>query len=65
MRKTTNYPELEKTILELEQKLNEIDLILADPKTYEDHEKALEISKKRDDVEEKLNELYDKWMDLS
>ncbi|HOK63296.1 MAG TPA: ABC-F family ATP-binding cassette domain-containing protein [Soehngenia sp.] len=56
---------LEKTILELEQKLNEIDLILADPKTYEDHEKALEISKKRDDVEEKLNELYDKWMDLS
>lgn len=56
---------LEKSILELEQKLNEIDLILADPKTYEDHEKALEISKKRDDVEEKLNELYDKWMDLS
>lgn len=56
---------LEKSILELEQTLNDIDSILADPKTYEDHERALGISKKRDDVEKKLNELYDKWVDLS
>jgi ATP-binding cassette subfamily F protein 3 len=56
---------LEKAILELEQKLNDLDLILADPKTYEDHEKALEISKKRDEITGKLNDMYDEWIEMS
>ncbi len=56
---------LEKEILKLEQKLNDLDMILADPKTYENHEKALDISKKRDDIAEKLNDMYDEWIEMS
>lgn len=56
---------LEREISELEQKLNEIDMILADPNTYDDHEKALSLSNKRETIEKNLNELYDKWIELS
>ena len=42
-----------------------MDQTLADPATYDDHRKALELSQKRDDTQEKLDALYDQWFGLS
>ena len=49
----------------MEEEIHSIDEALADPKTYEDHTVALELSEKRDALQETLDALYDKWFELS
>lgn len=56
---------LEREIHELEEEIQRVDEMLADPKTYEDHTVALELSEKRDALQENLDALYDKWFELS
>lgn len=56
---------LEGELHALEEEIHSIDEALADPKTYEDHTVALELSEKRDTLQETLDALYDKWFELS
>lgn len=56
---------LEGEIHELEEEIQEVDEMLADPTTYEDHTVALELSEKRDALQENLDALYEKWFELS
>ena len=56
---------LEGEIHELEEEIQEVDEMLADPKTYEDHTVALELSEKRDALQENLDALYERWFELS
>ena len=56
---------LEGELHALEEEIHSIDEALADPKTYEDHTVALELSEKRDALQETLDGLYDKWFELS
>lgn len=56
---------LEGELHALEEEIHSIDEALADPKTYEDHTVALELSEKRDALQETLDALYDKWFELS
>lgn len=57
--------EIEAEIHALEAEIEAMDQTLADPATYDDHRKALELSQKRDDTQEKLDALYDQWFGLS
>ncbi|WFA08719.1 ABC-F family ATP-binding cassette domain-containing protein [Tissierella sp. Yu-01] len=57
--------EMEEEINYLEISIEEIDNMLCDPKFYENHEKVVELSMKREEYENKLNELYDKWIGLT
>lgn len=56
---------LEGELHALEEEIHSVDEALADPKTYEDHTVALELSEKRDTLQETLDALYDKWFELS
>lgn len=56
---------LEKLIAEYEMQLNNIDETLSDPNIYDDHEKVIEISGKRDDIQDNLDKAYDTWMNLT
>lgn len=56
---------LEGEIHELEEEIHKVDEMLADPKTYEDHTVALELSEKRDALQENLDALYERWFELS
>lgn len=51
-------------IQKLEQELSTIDKQLADNETYSDFNLAKELSSNREKVENKLNTLYDKWIEL-
>lgn len=51
-------------IQKLEQELSTIDKQLADNETYSDFNLAKELSNNREKVENKLNTLYDKWIEL-
>ncbi|MET3617095.1 ATP-binding cassette subfamily F protein 3 [Peptoniphilus olsenii] len=55
---------LMKEIQKLEQELSTIDKQLADNETYSDFNLAKELSSNREKVENKLNTLYDKWIEL-
>lgn len=57
--------ETEAEIHALEAEIEAMDETLADPATYEDHRAALELSQKRDAIQEKLDALYDEWFALS
>ena len=56
---------LEGELHALEEEIHSVDEVLADPKIYEDHTVALELSEKRDALQETLDGLYDKWFELS
>ena len=57
--------ETEAAIHALEAEIEALDETLADPATYDDHRRALELSQKRDATQEKLDALYDEWFALS
>ena len=57
--------ELEGKIAESEKKLKNIDNELCKPEIYEDHEKIVELSRIREDIENNLNRLYEDWMKLT
>lgn len=54
--------EVENQIHLLEEELERIDLVLAKPETYENHEEVLDYSQSREEIQEKLQILYEKWM---
>lgn len=53
---------LEEEINSLEQEIQKLDTLLCDPNLYDDHEKILEISEDREDLQSKLDKLYEKWI---
>ena len=55
---------LEDEIHSLEEELKKIDEELLDPALYDDYERVEEISKKRTEVQEKLDTLMEEWMDF-
>ena len=57
--------ELEKEISECENSIKEIDNLLCAPDIYNDHEKAVDLTREREVLEEKLNALYDNWIELT
>ena len=57
--------ELEGKIAESEKELKNIDNELCKPEIYEDHEKIVELSRIREDIENNLNRLYEDWMKLT
>ena len=63
--KKKDIKKLEEEISHKEQALNEIDNLLADPKSYENHDKIVELSKNREEIESSLEKLYEKWINLT
>lgn len=55
---------LEDEIHSLEEELKKIDEELLDPDLYDDYERVDEISRKRTEVQEKLDALMEDWMDF-
>jgi ATP-binding cassette subfamily F protein 3 len=56
---------IEKEITLLEKKEKELESFLADPETYQDSQKALELNKEFESVKSKLSENLNKWGNLS
>ena len=63
--KKIDIKKLEEKITEKEQTLNEIDILLSNPDTYDNHEKIVELSRKREEVQSSLDILYEKWILLT
>lgn len=55
---------LEEEITQTEKSIEEIDSLLYDPDIYEDHEKIVELSQKRQELQDELDNLYEKWISL-
>lgn len=55
----------EEEIDRLETEKTDIDTALADPENSSDHEKLLSLSRRRDEIEERLLELMDLWAELA
>lgn len=53
---------IENEISEKELRLNEIDELLSDPKTYEDSDLIKELMKERQDIEISIEALYEEWI---
>lgn len=56
---------LEGKIAEEEANLEELDNLLCDPSIYETPEKIVELTKKREKIQLKLDELYNEWISLT
>lgn len=56
---------LEEMISELEEEIESIDQTMANPQVAKDYEKILELSTYRDEISNRLEELYDDWMELN
>ena len=56
--------ELEARIASLEAEIDEIDNKLSHQDTYQDHNMVLKLSKKREELKESLDEIYEKWMEM-
>lgn len=56
---------VEKEIKEKEDRLNELDELLADPAISTNSAKLNEISKEQNEISERLDELMDQWEILS
>ena len=61
--KRKNLLAIEEEIDRLENQLGEIDRKLSDNNVYDDHEKVVELSQKRQDISLKLENLYSQWME--
>ncbi len=55
--------QLEEKIHELEQELAKYDEKLSDPDIYDDYENAMELNKKRQDIQEKLDACWEKYFE--
>ena len=55
---------LEEEITQTEKSIEEIDSLLYDPDIYEDHERIVELSQKRQELQDELDDLYEKWISL-
>ena len=56
---------LEGQIKEFEEKIESIDIKLSDPDIYQDHEKVLKLSNKREACQVSLDELYEDWISIT
>ncbi|TJX14907.1 ABC-F family ATP-binding cassette domain-containing protein [Tissierella creatinini] len=56
---------LENEISSLETELESVDKDLSNPQIYETLERVVELSKKREEIEERLNRLYAMWMEYT
>jgi ATP-binding cassette subfamily F protein 3 len=63
--KRKEIQQLEESINTIEKNIEEIDNMLGNPGYYENHEKIIELSRKRNEYETELNKLYDKWIELT
>lgn len=57
--------QLEDHISKSETELEEIDNLLCNPQLYDNPEKIEELSRKRENIESKLNTLYEEWISLT
>ena len=55
---------LEENISALEEKIEMIDKKLSDPEMYNDHEVVLELSKERENLQNRLDATYAQWMEF-
>lgn len=53
---------LEKDIALTEKELEDIDILLCNPEIYDKPDKIVELSRKRENIEKNLNNLYDSWI---
>ena len=66
LRKRQNdLKKVEKDIEELEARSAEIDAMLSDPANFSNSHKLMELTKERDEIEAALEELMEKWEELS
>ncbi len=56
---------LENEISTLETELESVDKDLSNPQIYEKLERVVELSKKREEIEESLNSLYESWLEYT
>lgn len=56
--------DLEKSIEEYENKINNLDEELCNPKLYDEPERILELTKEREQIKLDLDSLYEKWIEL-
>ncbi len=59
-----DFTNIEKAIIESENKCKELEMLLADPDTYKDNEKATELHKDYVAEQDKQHEMYDKMAEL-
>ena len=64
-KKKKQIENLEDLIEKNEMELENLDNLLCDPKIYEEPENALELSQKREELQLKLDKLYDEWIILT
>ena len=64
-KKKNKIENLENLIEKNEIKIENLDKLLCDPKIYENPEKALELSQEREEIQLKLDKLYDEWIILT
>ncbi|MDR7869414.1 MAG: ABC-F family ATP-binding cassette domain-containing protein [Tissierellaceae bacterium] len=60
--KKKDIKKLEEQISEKEKAIDEIDNQLGDPQSYEDHDKIIELSRKREEIKSSLDSLYEEWI---
>ncbi len=56
---------LEKKIEQKEMDIEKIDMLLCKPNIYDEPEKVIELTKKREALEAKINSLYEQWIILT
>lgn len=64
-KKKEEITRLEKTIKQKEMNMEEIDQLLCKPNIYDEPEKVIELTKKRETLETKINSLYEQWIILT
>ncbi|MEW9676117.1 ABC-F family ATP-binding cassette domain-containing protein [Lentibacillus sp. L22] len=63
-KKERKIAELETTIEQLETELSHLEHKMAEPKIYQDHEKALELTTKTDKLRGEIEQLMEEWTEL-
>ncbi|GFN35048.1 ABC-F family ATP-binding cassette domain-containing protein [Tepidimicrobium xylanilyticum] len=56
---------IEKSIEEMEGRIEELDELLCDPELYEDPDKVVELTKQREKLQQELDSLYDTWIKIT
>lgn len=63
-KKQRRIAELEETIEDMEAQLAKLEESMADPEVYQDHEKALELTKEASELKQKIDPLMEEWTAL-
>jgi ATP-binding cassette subfamily F protein 3 len=64
-KKKKEIKDLEKSIEEMEAEISHLDQQLCDPNLYNDPNKIAQLSKEREKLQEELEQLYEKWIELT